>query len=226
MKHIHLDYDEFMSYNKIKPGIVHLHNGIIYKNSPGTNELVDIIEKTKTNPVMKHISLPTAKLFIEDCYFGYTYKFNNKLRQVIDAIFLGIIANEEQFILELIDIIEKFNQLGLCYWDFHKNNIFSDQEGHPYLLDIDDIRTEQTRLNRYLQIKYLTEFIIDTYLDTDKTLQQILREPIIKKTLKETTIKYIETLIRRNEQIVDLPFCVIEELSNPHLKELIKTNIK
>lgn len=226
MENIQMNLEEFLSLNKLKPGVVHFRDGIVYKNSPNSKEVVELIEQTKTHPVMKHISLPTAKIFIDDFYFGYTYKFNSKIRQVIDALFLGIIPDEEKFALELIDIIEKFNELGLCYWDFHKNNIFSDESGHPYLIDIDDIRLNQTELDRYLQIKYLTEFILDTYLETDKTLQQLLRDPVIKKYFSIKTINYIESLIKRTEKTFDLPYIVIEELSNPHKRELIKSNIK
>ena len=226
MKRIQLDIDEFMSFKQIKPGVVHLHNGMIYKHSHSSEKLVTALDMTKAHPVMKNITIPEAKLYIDNFYFGYAYQFNNKLRQVLDALFLGIIPNEETFILELINIIEELNKLGFCYWDFHKNNIFSDAEGHPFLLDIDDIRTQENNVNRYHQIKYLTEFILNIYLDTDKTLSQLMQQPAIRKYLKDSTIAYIESLIKRNGNINELPFCIIEELSNPYRKELIKTSIK
>lgn len=226
MEEIQIDIDKFMSFQQIKPGIVHLHEGMIYKHSQGTEKLVTAIEKTKAHPVMKHITIPEAKLFIEDFYFGYAYQFKNKLRQVLDALYLGIIPNEESFVLELINIIEELNKLGFCYWDFHRNNIFSDEEGHPFLLDIDDIRTKTTGVNRYHQIKYLTEFILNIYLDTDKTLSQLMQQPFFRKYITENTITYIESLIKRNGNINELPFCIIEELSNPYKKELLKTIIK
>lgn len=226
MQKIELDIDEFLSYKPIKPSVVHLHQGLVYKQSIDSKELTIALEKTKAYPVMQHISFPKYQLYIKDFYFGYAYKFNNKLHQILDAIFLGIIPNEETFIIELINIIEELNKLGFCYWDFHKNNIYSDPEGHPFLLDIDDIRLKQTSLNRYHQIKYLTEFILNIYLDTDKNLQQLLKEPAIRKYLKDSTIEYIESLVRRNGTTTELPFCIIEELNNPFRKELIKSNIK
>ena len=53
-----------------------------------------------------------------------------------------------------------------------------------------------------------------------------MKQPAIRKYLKDSTITYIESLIKRNGNINELPFCIIEELSNPYRKELIKTSIK
>lgn len=226
MQKIHTTYEEFMSYLKIKPGIVHLNDGIVYKHSPNSEEIIQAIEESKTHPVFKHISIPLSYLKIKDLYFGYTYEFKNDIHLVEDAIYLGIINNINEFISELLKIVEELNKLNMCYWDFHRNNIYSDKNGVPFIIDIDDMVYNPTRVNQYHQVKYLTEYILNLLLDQEKTLSQFLRDPAMQKHMSIESMDYIESLIRRTGTVTTLPYKLIEELSNPYKRELIKSKIK
>lgn len=226
METIQTDYETFMAYTPIKPGIVHLHQGLVYKNSPNSYEIVTAIEQSKTNPVFQHFSIPLAYLYIEDLYFGYIYQFNNQLHQVEDAEFLKIIKNTEDFAIKLISIIENLNSLNMCYWDFHRNNIFSDNFGNPFIIDYDDMKVSPNAVNKYHQAKYLTEYLLNLYLKQEKTLSQFLREPMIQRYFSDKTLEYIRNLISRTGECNELPYCIIDELSNPIKREVIKSRIK
>lgn len=226
MKKRQITYDEFLSFTPIKLGIVHIHQGLVYKHSPNSKEIVSAIEETKANPVFRYISTPKSILMIEDFYFGFTTKFRNDLHIVEDAEYLRIIKDINEFIRKLINIIEELNKMNFCYWDFHQNNIFSDLKGDPFILDIDDMKVNPTELNLYHQVKYLTEFILNILLSQEKTMQQYARSEILEKYLSKESINYIRSLINRTGVKTVLPYQLVEELSNPYKRELIKSKIK
>lgn len=226
MERKQITYDDFMSYTQIKPGIVHIHQGMIYKNSPYTESLVEEIEQVSAHPVFSQITLPLYSLYCQEMYFGYVYRFNNNLRQVADAIYLKLVKGEEQFALELISLVEKLNSINMCYWDFHRNNVFSDQNGHPFLIDIDDMKANPSSLHKFHQAKYLTEYLMNLYFDDDKTVSEYYKNPTIQSYFRDETIKYLDSLNRRTGAVVELPYRIIDELSNPIKRELIKSRIK
>jgi hypothetical protein len=210
----------------IKPGIVHIHNGIVYKNSPNSKEIVTKIDECKAHPVFKHFSIPLAYLYIKDFYFGYTYKFKTDLHLVDDAETLGIIKNKEDFIKELFLIIEQLNSINLCYWDFHKYNIYSDNSGNPFFIDYDDIQYNPSSLNMYHQSKYLTEYILQLLLNQEKTLIQFLKDSTLMEYLSNNSKEYLESLKCRTDKQIELPYTILEDLSDKSRRELIKSKIK
>ncbi len=222
-----ITYDEFLSYNAIKPGIVHIHQGLVFKHSPNSEELIETIETiTQGTPVRNHITIPHTKLKVNNNYFGYQYDFNNKLRQVEDALFLEIIKDEEQFATLLLTLIDELNKLDLCYWDFHRNNVFSDQLGHPFLIDLDDIKYQPKPLNMYHQLKYLTEYLLNLYLKKEKILLEYRREPLLQQYFSQKTIEYIQGLGKKPGTVTELPYCIIDEFSDTYKKEELKIRIK
>ncbi len=222
-----ITYDEFLSYNAIKPGIVHIHQGIVFKHSPNSEELIDTITTvTQGSMVRNYITIPQAKLRVDEMFFGYQYPFNNELRQVEDAIYLGLIKGEEQFAILLLSLIEELNRLELCYWDFHRNNVFSNQSGHPFLIDLDDIKYQPTLLNKYHQIKYLTEYLLNMYLKKDKILLDYRREPLLQQYFTSETMEYIQGLAKKPGTITELPYCIIDEFKDSYKKEELKIRIK
>lgn len=226
MKKRQITIEEFLSYTPIKPGVVHIHQGLVYKHAPNSLEIANAINDAKADPVFKYITVPKSVLFLDDIYFGYTTKFQSNLHIVEDAEYLGIITDINEYIWKLIQIIEKLNKLNMCYWDFHRNNIYSDKDGVPFIIDIDDMVYNPTRVNQYHQVKYLTEYILNLLLEQEKTLSQFLRDPAIQKYMSIESMDYIESLIRRTGTVTNLPYKLIEELSNPYKRELIKSKIK
>lgn len=226
MQKAHITYEEFLSYLKIKPGVVHIKDSIVYKHSPNSEEIIKAIEESKTNPVFKHISIPLSYLYVKDLYFGFTYEFNTKLHLVDDAVSLGIITDKTLFIQQLFSIIEQLNEIDMCYWDFHKNNIFTDETGSPFLLDYDDMVLNPSPVNKYHQVKYLTEYILNLLLNQDKDIGKYIREPAIKQYLSSESTEYLEKLNKRTGEVCEFPYRILEELSCEAKKELIKSKIK
>lgn len=226
MERKEITYDEFMSYPKIKPGVVHIHEGIVYKHSPNSFEIISEIDRTKGNPLMKSISIPTHYLYTKEDYFGFTYQFNRDLHLIEDALYLGIIKDINTFISELLKIIEKLNKMNMCYWDFHRKNIYSNNEGNPFMIDVDDIKLNPKELNLYHQAKYLTEFILNIYLNQEKTVPEFRRNFAIQTYLSTESLAYLDSIVKRNGNRVELPYIIIDELSNPLKRELIKSKIK
>ena len=221
-----ITYDEFLSYTQIKPGLVHIHQGLIYKHSPNSLEIVSAIEETKANPVFRYISTPKSILMIEDFYFGYTSKFRTDLHIVEDAEYLRIVKDINDFIWKLLHIIEELNKLNFYYWDYHQNNIFSDLRGNPFIIDIDDMNTSYSELNLYHQAKYLTEYLLNILFSQEKPIQKYAKSEILEKYLSTESMNYIRSLLKRTGANTNLPYILIEELSNPYKREVIKSKIK
>ena len=226
MERKEITYDEFMSYPNIKPGVVHIHEGIVYKHSPNSFEIISELDRTKAHPVMKSISIPTHYLYTKDNYFGFTYQFNKDLHLIEDAIYLGIIKDINTFISELLRIIEELNRMNMCYWDFHRKNIYANKEGNPFMIDVDDMKFNPKELNLNYQAKYLTEFILNIYFNQEKTVPEYIRNFAIQTYLSTESLAYLDSIVRRNGSRIELPYRIIDELSNPSKREVIKSKIK
>lgn len=225
MDKIDINMDKFMKMKKIKPKVIHYHRNKIYKRSPQSLTIVKAIDSLKDEPVFKHISVPEAYLYDKQNYFGYVMKYYKKLKEIREAEAKGRIKDIEQFSIELLQIIDKLNNLNLCYWDFHSKNILSDKEGHPFILDIDDMDYYPTNEDLHNQREYLTEFLFYLYIDIDRPVQSFAKEEIIQHTFNGKTLKYIDQLGDLSKTAPDLPYCIIEELRNPEKRDMIKSKI-
>ena len=226
MDRIKISMKKFNRMRPIKQGIVHYKNDKIYKHSPRTFDIVNAIDTLQDQEVFKYISVPTAYLYYKKKYFGYVMNYYKKLKQVEEAIKKGIIKDIEKYSLELLSIIEELNKLHLCYWDFHEENILSDEKGHPFILDIDDMEYLPSHEDLHNQREYLAEFLLCIYLNKRKSIHSFARETIIKQTFKDKTLMYIDSLGDLKEPVPELPYCIIEELQDIEKRELIKSNIK
>lgn len=226
MLKIQINTDKFLKMKALKQDVVHLHRNKIYKYSPETEELVKAIESFRSNPVFKHISVPTAYLYDKKQYFGYIMKYYRRLHKVQTAIRKGIVKDIEQYALELLAIIEELNKLNLCYWDFHFENIYSDRKGHPFILDIDDIELCPTNEDLHNQKEYLTEFLLCMYLGQRKSVHAFARQEAILNNFSDKTLEYIDTLGDLSKPAPDLPYCIIEELHDKEKRDMIKSKIK
>ena len=225
MDKIQINFDKFSKMKALKKDIVHLHRNKVYKHSPETLEIVTAIDSFRNNPVFQHVALPTAYLYNKKQYFGYIMKYYKKLHDVEEAIKKGIIKDIEKYALELLAIIEELNKLKLCYWDFHHENILSDEQGHPFILDFDDMDYFPSNEDLHNQREYLTEFLLCIYLGKRKSVHSFAREEAIQKYFKEKTLMYIDTLGDLKEPAPDLPYCIIEELHNEDKRDMIKSKI-
>ena len=226
MERIDINMDAFMRMHQIKPTVVHLHKNKIYKRSPETLPIVNVINSLRNEQPFKHIALPEAYLYDKEQYFGYVMKYYKKLKQVNNAIKSGIIKDIEQFSLELLQIIDKLNKLNLCYWDFHFENVYSDKQGHPFILDTDDMEYFPSNEDLHNQREYLTEFLLCMYLEKRKSVHAFAREEAIQKYFKDKTLMYIDSLGNLQYPAPDLPYCIIEELHDKEKRDMIKSKIK
>lgn len=226
METINISIEEFNKMKKIKPDVVHLHRGQIYKHSPQSFDIIKAVDELRNEKPFQRIAVPSAYLYDKKGYFGYTMRYYKKLRQVEEAIAKGIIKDIEKYALELLAIIEELNKLNLCYWDFHYENILSDKQGHPFILDIDDIEYFPSNEDLHNQREYLTEFLLCMYLGQRKSVHSFAREEAIQKHFKDKTLMYIDTLGDLKEPVPELPYCIIEELQNEDKRDMIKSKIK
>lgn len=225
MEKIDINLNSFMKLKPIKETVVHIHKNQIYKRSPESLHIVSAIDSFRKEPVFKHISVPEAYLYDKNIYFGYVMKYYKKLKQVNEAIKKGIIKDVEKYALELLTIIEELNRLNLCYWDFHFENVLSDKNGHPFILDIDDMEYYPSNEDLHSQREYLTEFLLCIYLDKKRSVHRFAREEAIQKYFRSKTLAYIDSLGNLQHPAPDLPYCIIEELQDIDKREMIKSKI-
>lgn len=225
METIHISIEEFNKMKKIKPDVVHLHRGQIYKRSPQSFDIIKAVDELRNEKPFRHIAVPSAYLYDKKRYFGYAMKYYKKLRQVEEAIAKGIIKDIEKYALELLGIIDELNKLKMCYWDLHFENILSDQKGHPFILDLDDIELLPSKEDLHNQREYLTEFLLILYLGKRKSVYSYARDLTIQKYFSEKTLMYLDTLGNLTEPVPDLPFCIIEELQDREKRDMIKSKL-
>ena len=226
MERIDINLDVFNKMKPLKKNVVHIHQNKLYKYSPESLNIVRTIDEFSSNPVFKSIAIPQAYLYDKQKYFGYIMKYYKKIYQVEQAIQNGLIKDIEKYALELLSIIEELNKLNLCYWDFHCGNILSNNKGHPFILDVDDMEYFPTNEDLHSQREYLSEFLLVIYLGKRKSIHSFAREDIIQKYFKNSTLEYLDTLGDLKEPVPRLPYCIIEELSDIDKRETIKSKIK
>ena len=214
MNKIEITPERFLTFPPIKPGIVHRHKKQLYKYSPASKNIITTIDKYKYEEVMKQVTSPTAMLYHQKRYFGYTMEYYKKLKRIREAIKSGRIKDINEYMLNLLTIIEKLNELNLIYYDIHDNNVLVDENGKPFLIDIDDIVTIPSIEDFYQQSQYLTEFILNVYLEEYKTLRVHISDKELRKILSQKVISYMENLTVIANPAPSLPYVLLDELKD------------
>lgn len=228
MQEIEITRKKFNSYKKIVYGVVHHDDTNIYKYSPASWPIMTTIEKYSSEECLKNIAVPKAYLMCQKKFFGFVMEYNKTLTKIKEAIQTKKIKNIEIYAMKLLEIIENLNQIGIHYWDFHSNNVLVNNEGEPFLVDIDGAEYIQDLQDLHNQREYLTEFLINIYLDKEDLF--FIHKPkwdwIGRKYMSESTRKYIDTLGNLSKPIPELPYCIVEELKDEEKISLIKTQLK
>ena len=226
MNTIELSQERFLRFPSLKHGVVHIHNGNLYKYSPSSWGIVTTIEKYHHEEVFNHLSIPKAYFFNQKEYLGYVMEYYKKLKRIKEALKKGLIKDLNEYLFNLIVIVEKLNELNLIYWDFHDDNILVDEKGNPFIIDIDDIEIIPAVDEFYRQRRYLTEFILNMYFEDYRSFGVYLRNKELRNILSKKIITYMENLTTHAKPIPDLPYLLIEELKDDEKLQLIKRSIK
>ena len=226
MQQIDIDLEKLVSYPAIKPGIIHWNGTDIYKHSPLSQPVLKHIENNLDNVVFKNLSTQKAYLYYQKKYFGYMMEFNNKISLIKDAIYKGVIIDLNKFLLELLNIIEKLNSLNLCYWDFHQKNIYANNDGKPFIIDVDDMIYNPNNEDLHDQRKYLSEFIIYLYFKKDLSTIKFARNEVIEHFFNKKTLDYLEDIGNISIPAPDLPYILLEEFHDEEKIRWIKRRIK
>ena len=141
-------------------------------------------------------------------------EYYKKLKRIREAIKSGRIKDINEYMLNLLTIIEKLNELNLIYYDIHDNNVLVDENGKPFLIDIDDIVTIPSIEDFYQQSQYLTEFILNVYLEEYKTLRVHISDKELRKILSQKVISYMENLTVIANPAPSLPYVLLDELKD------------
>ncbi len=219
--------ERFLSFPPIKQDIVHVYKGEIYKRDTASKRVVLKLDELRNDPRFNQILIPNALLFeertTEISYFGYKAKYYRRLKKVLEAAKKGQI-NLDTFFQELLSFIHLLNQEDMLYWDFHDKNILV-RNGHPFLIDIDDICLNPDSDDETHQREYLTEFILNTYLECCSSVIGFKCNSIVRQTFSKEFYDYLcYTQYRSPEHI--LPYSILEELKDKDRVEYVKKKIK
>lgn len=226
METIEISKKQFLSLPVMKKGVVHINKHQLYKYSPDSINIIDEIDSKRHYRVMKHLSVPQAYLYYKKQYFGFSMKYYKKLKQIKDCLDRNIIKSLDNYIIELLKIIEELNSLNLIYWDFHERNILADANGNPFLVDIDSMSNLPTSEELHYQQEYFTEFLLNLYIEKRKSVVGYLKTPSFKHYFSDKSIKYFEDIINLGSQTPDLPYCILEDLKDKEKILELKKHIK
>ena len=112
-----------------------------------------------------------------------------------------------------INVIVK-TEKGLQFGTVAMSNILVDEKGKPFLIDIDDIVTIPSIEEFYQQSQYLTEFILNIYLEEYQTLRMRIGDKEIRRIFSEKAIAYMENLTVIANPIPNLPYILLDELKD------------
>lgn len=226
MSIIKITREELWEMEDIYNSNVYLKNGIIYKCDTESEQVIKKIHQLGNHPYLKQIVKPIDFLELEKEYFGYTMLYYNTIKKVNEAIKQGTIKNLGDFFDELFMIITKLNTLKLIYWDFHENNIFSDENGHPFIIDLDDIEQEPSDTNLLEQKEYLTEFLLGTYTEQYHGYYWYFKTTALKDILNKEANEYLEMIRNGDPTVKEMPYSVLTELEDQDKTNALKLALK
>ena len=226
MSIITITREELEKMEDIYNGNVYLKDGIIYKRDTESEQVIKKIHQLGNHPYLKQVVKPIDFLELEKEYFGYTMRYYNTIKKVNKAIKQGTIKNLGDFFDELFMIITKLNTLKLIYWDFHENNIFSDKDGHPFIIDLDDIEQEDSDTNLLEQKEYLTEFLLGTYIVQYHGYYWYFKTPALQNILNKEANEYLEAIRCGDHSLKDMPYSVLTELEDQEKTTALKLALK
>jgi hypothetical protein len=226
MKIIQITEEKLKKMKDLKDGLVHVQNGIVYKHDSESEELIKRIVQLGNHPYLEQLAKPIDLLEIEKEYYGYTMLYYKNIKLVTEAIKSGIIKNLGDYFDELFMVLTKLNTLKLIYWDFHENNIFADEKGRPFILDLDDISQEDSDENLLEQKEYLTEFLLGTYLERYRGFYSYFITPAFKEILNSEANEYLEAIRESDYSLKDMPYCVLTELEDQDKTNALKLRLK
>lgn len=227
MEEIAITKRKFNSYKKIVDGYVHCDENNIYKYSPTSWPIMERIEQNISEDYLKNIAIPKAYLICQKQFFGFVMEYNKTIVKINEAINSGKIININEYIEKLLYIIEKLNEIGIYYWDFHSGNIMVDGKGEPFILDIDGAEYIPEIDYLHSQREYLTEFLINIYLGKDNLffIHKPKWEWIGHKYMSKKSQEYINVLGNLNKPAPELPYCILEDFKDEEKLMLIKSQL-
>ena len=216
MNTIHLNIDKFLSYNPIKPGIVHKKKKLVYKYAPTTQSMMSFLDGQRYEDVLSHVSLAKAFLYSRDEYWGYAMKYYERLTS-IKTYFNRFNKDRnriDQYVKELINVLIELEKLELCYNDFHFNNVMVDEGGKPFLLDADHMRVEPDRKFLNFQRARLINFILNIYTDSNyDLLNKFINELELKDYFSKDFVRYLGEGYKHYKVDELIPFFPLEFLN-------------
>ncbi len=222
--------ERFLSFRPLKQDIVHVYRNQVYKYDDASKDIVLKLNEHRDDPEFKKILIPDTLLYEriseeELSYFGYKAKYYRRAKKVLQAVKSGKI-NIDTYFLELLQFIDLLNKNGILYWDFHDKNILV-LDGHPFILDIDDICLTADADDETCQREYLTEFILNMYFEQFRSIIGYKNDTAVRNAFSREFTDYLAyTLYRSPEHI--LPYKILEELQDKdkvaYVKKYTKNN--
>ncbi len=228
METLYITKERFLSFSPIKQDIVHREGSLIYKHDTESKRVVERLDQHRNDPEFHKILIPEIILYEEHSndeytYFGYASQYYKNLRNVIEEIKKRRI-NPSEYFKELLVFIEYLNERDLLYWDFHQDNIVV-KDKKPFILDIDDIAIGADNSDRANQREFLTEFILNTFLNCRKSVIGFKNDPTIKAYFTHESLDYMSYTFECSDEHI-LPYCILEELSDEEKVAKIKKIIR
>ena len=190
--------------------ICYVNDNTIYKIFKGDENIEEKIEIINTLISSNIDGLPKIYDYIYDNnkVVGYSMKYYKNIKSFSDVKNFKLI---KQKCIELIEIYKKIkDEHNLCYYDFHKDNIYI-YNGKILLLDIDSCLKNTHEIEK-LSLQQLKEFIIsllyktyyfeyETYFTYPEQtyIRNILLQNIDKDNLTEYDLKtYINQITKKD----------------------------
>ncbi len=226
MKSVQLSYNKLKKYHSIKDATVFRKRNHIYKYAPNSKEVMEAFDSFRGTKVGKHFALATSFLYDKDMYYGYVMKYYRVLFELHKSLRSGRIRKAYAFFSELLEIVSILNDNSILYWDFHCGNIKVTRDGHPFFFDLDESTLHSTKDDEHYQLEFLSAFILNGYLEEEKTLRSYIGLLKGKNILSDSVINYLSDTVNLNSGDLPLPYTLLEEINREEVQCEIKKLIK
>lgn len=180
----------------------------LFKYSPDSKELLDIIYKSRKKLPYQNLALPVAYLYYLEKYVGYSMHNFKDFLTLNESLINHIIVDKTKIINKIISAVESLYQIGIIYYDLHHYNILI-KDDMIKLVDLDGAMFKDHTEYRIYALRNLLSLILEINIGFNVANQnyfKCLGEQIAFNDLYSPEVsEYLTAIFHYNNDVTSVP---------------------